>query len=54
MWSCDWLVEEQVHILQDTLPVCSLKHKDECDYAFIDKMLTVCAARNLSPSVVPA
>ena len=48
------LLKNKYTILQSTLLVCILKTKDDKDYAFIDKMLMVCAALvNLSPTVVP-
>ena len=48
------LLKNKYTILQGTLPVL-LKHKDDTDEAFIDKLLTVCAVLvNLSPSVVPS
>ena len=48
------LLKNKYTILQAILPVCILKHKDDTDFAFIDKILTVCAAlTNLSPGVVP-
>lgn len=48
------LLKNKYTILQGTLPLNMLKHKNDTVYANIDKMLTVCAALvNLSPSVVP-
>ena len=48
------LLKNKYTILQAMLPVCILKHKDDTEDAFIDKILTVCAAlTNLSPAVVP-
>lgn len=48
------LLENKYTILQSTLPVSLLKRKHDTDYAFIGKVLTVCAALvNLSPTVVP-
>ena len=48
------LLKNKYTILQGTLPITLLKHKDDTDYAFLDQMLTVCCALiNLSPSVVP-
>jgi len=48
------LLKNKYTILQSTLPVSLLKRKHDTDYAFIDKVLTVCAALvNLSPTVVP-
>ena len=49
------LMKNRYTILQGTLPVNLLQHKDaDSDYAFIDRVLTVCAALvNLSPGVVP-
>lgn len=41
-------------ILQNTLPISLLRHKNDSDYSNIDKILTVCAALiNTSNSVVP-
>ena len=46
------LLKNKYIILQSTSPILLLKHKDDTDDAFIDK-LTVCATLvNLSPSVV--
>ena len=36
------LLKNKYTILQGTLPVLLLKHKDDTDEAFIDKLLTVC------------
>ena len=41
-------------ILQNTLPISLLRHKNDSDYSNIDQILTVCAALiNTSNSVVP-
>ena len=41
-------------ILKGTLPISIVKHEDDNEFAFIDKIVTVCAAlTNLSKSVVP-
>ena len=48
------LLKNKYTILQSTLPVCILKVKTDIDYAFIDRIILVCAALiNLSPTVVP-
>ena len=48
------LLKNKYTILQNTLQISLLKRKYDTDYAFVDKVLTVCAALvNLSPSVVP-
>ena len=48
------LLKNKYTILQGKLPVSMLTHKNDSEYAFIDKIVTVCAAlTNLSPSVVP-
>lgn len=49
------LLKNKYTILQSTLPVTLLKHRDDIDFAFVDQILTVCSALvDLSPSVVPA
>ena len=48
------LLKNKYTILQGKLPILVLAHKDDSEYAFIDKILTVCAAlTNLCPSIVP-
>ena len=48
------LLKNKYTILQGKLPVSTLTHKNDSEYAFIDKIVTVCAAlTNLSPSIVP-
>ena len=48
------LLELKYTILQGKLPITLLKKKNDSDYAFIDKIITVCCAlTNLSPSIVP-
>ena len=48
------LLKSKSTILQGTLPITFLKRKHDSEYAFIDKVLTVCSALvNLSPIVVP-
>lgn len=48
------LMKNKYTILQGKLPITILTHNDDFDdYAFIDRMIVVCAALcNLSPSVV--
>ena len=49
------LLKNKYTILQGTLPVTLIKHRDDIDFAFIDQLLTVCCALiNLSPGVVPS
>lgn len=49
------VLKNRYTILQGTPPVILLKHKHDSDDAFIDKLLTVCAALvNLPPVVVPS
>ena len=54
-------VKERINILQGTLPVTLLKHRDDMVFAFIDQLLLMnylipvcCAIINLSPGVVPS
>uniref|UniRef100_A0A1X7T0A2 DDE Tnp4 domain-containing protein n=1 Tax=Amphimedon queenslandica TaxID=400682 RepID=A0A1X7T0A2_AMPQE len=48
------LLKLKYTILQGKLPINLLKRKNDCNYAFIDKIVTVCCAlTNLSPSIVP-
>ena len=48
------LLKNKYTILQSILPVNLVRHKNETEFANIDKLLTTCAALvNLSPSVVP-
>ena len=48
------LLKLKYTILQGKLPITLLKKKNDSDYAFIDKIITVCCAlTNLSPSIVP-
>ena len=48
------LLKNKYTILQGTLLLCSIKHKGESEYAFIDKIVTVCARLvNLCPPIVP-
>ena len=47
------LLKNKYDMLQSTLPVCILKVKTNIDYAFIDRVLFVCAALiNLSPTIL--
>ena len=42
-------------ILQGTLPVTLIKHRDDINFAFIHQLFTVCCPLiNLSPGVVPS
>lgn len=48
------LLKQKYTLLQGKLPINLLKRNKDCDYAFIDKIVTVCCAlTNLSPSIVP-
>lgn len=48
------LLKNKYTLLQSILPINMIKHKDDSEFANIDKVLTICAALvNLSPSVVP-
>lgn len=48
------LLKLKYTILQGKLPITLLKKKNDSDYAFIDKIITVCCAlTNLSPCIVP-
>uniref|UniRef100_A0A1X7U0Y7 DDE Tnp4 domain-containing protein n=1 Tax=Amphimedon queenslandica TaxID=400682 RepID=A0A1X7U0Y7_AMPQE len=48
------LLQNKYTTLQSRLPITLLKKKNDKDYAFIAKKLTVCCAlTNLSPSIVP-
>ena len=48
------LLKLKYTILQGKLSITLLKKKNDSDYAFIDKIITVCCAlTNLSPSIVP-
>jgi hypothetical protein len=48
------LMKNKHTILQSTLPISLIKHKDDSDYASVDTILHVCASlTNLSISVIP-